>query len=44
MTQSPPERFGQLPAETPLEDTVALELEEDRYGGPGGGGDDGDGD
>ena len=52
MTQEPRPDYGHLPPAVPLEDTVAHQVDVDeRYGGPGGGGDvtggavaDGDGD
>ena len=52
MTQAPRPDYSQLPPSVPLDETVAQQVERDeRYGGPGGGGDvtgvavaDGDGD
>jgi hypothetical protein len=48
MSTQPPD-FRRLPAETPREETLALQIEQDRVNGPGGGGSpvsaiDGDGD
>lgn len=46
MTEQPD--YTRLPDEASLDETVAVELDPDRWGGPGGGGDlgvaDGDGD